>query len=1540
MIDIKSKSGKVLCSVGINKGCIRRFELMKEDFVLLKFSSKTPVRFTLGDYCDTAFGRFELTELQYPEINHSNNGFDYELTFNAHYWKWKNKIFKFTPENAGQEASWSLTAPLGAHLEIFLKNLQALGYKYQGTDYTYSIDSTVDASARLMTYDNMNMLDSLFAMAEKWDCECWVTDNIIHFGRCEYNTSVTLQLGVNVEQMPSSRSKAAYATRVYAFGSTRNLPKNYRGADSTMTVNGVVQRRLMLPEGTPYIDAFPDMTTEEAIEQVVIFEHIYPHRVGKISSIATKEYTDKIENEDGTTTEEKWTAYQFTDTGITFKEEYILPGETLKVTFQSGLLNGLEFGVKFDPNGKKEQLWEIVANEDYGRRLPDETLYPKTGDEYILSGFDATKLDDLGYIASAEKELKEAAEKHVEKSKIDPITYNVIGMSTSAYSPDGVHKLLGVGDRVRLLNPALFDGWRDSRIIGFEFHLDYPFDSPRYTVGETAARSRIGELKERLDSFTLNGQTYTGGGNGGGVYVISTNDNAVPTDRNVFSALRSLAEFINKKKNDIVQGVITFMKGWKVGKFVTGMIGGTGAAIWIDENGKTIIEADKAMYREELIVPKITFNCIDIIAGDKANTFAYGTIKTVDKTKRVATLDLLEDQWGTLHVNDICRGVFHNLEGGNQEQTLYDDNGFMGYSGFATSYFTPTRIIESKAGLMSFEYNLQVGTSVHPMPGMNFFAYGNFTDKERKSITYENRYYKRILEGVDTWIINPDKHIMYQSGLLEGLTIGGMEMHGHGTFQKNGYMTGVQIQFTPEQQDQLAAYSVNLSSYDGVVTVDEEGNIVNGAKTLKNVTTGEKNITAGEENVVAMDFRLSTRVQAFKGEKELIYSETLQEGAFMVSLEPVGCTAHVKNGVVIVDSLTDLEEMYIGITVNCEGNASFLKTYTINVNQNGWNIISADLSNEMSAVHCDTYGNVLNGLPCTTTVSMWYGTRQLKLDKIEIEAPEGVSVSKDAETGVITVTAISLGAAPGSKIITIPIRAYATFVGVQYSKLVQFSITKLTDGDPAIIYDLLPSDNSVKKNPDGSYSVSSISCVLRKTDGKNAPVQVNTLPEGYTMMRKIDSGSEVAYTIGSSLSVTSANTSITFSLYCNGQLVDRETILVLRNGDKGEPGDDGRPGDKGDPGENAYTYSISPAQFNIGKTSTGSLQPSSFTCTCYKNGNNTQQTETARWYAYRSNDNNSWSQYDSKTSYSATFSVSVSSSYKYYKIVAKPYDGIECVAYAQVVEDGADGSQGPVGAMPRARGKYSSSTTYVYNSEYRDIVYTDDGRVWMVKSYGQSFSNVAPPNSSYWVEGNKQIFTAIDTALIDGANIAGFQFKNQKMQSPNGKLVLDGVNGKLTATDANITGSITATSGKIGRFSIVSNRLVWDQKDYFGGSSRALKLGYSSTGYEGVVDVVFDAATEGKFGIKAVGRASGSAAIYGSGQTTQKYPTSNTVWASWFDGYTFADGYFSRTPKGNVRGGLKGAYRIDDSDTWFVFDNGICVACVKPRSVDLNTDNF
>lgn len=172
----------------------------------------------------------------------------------------------------------------------------------------------------------------------------------------------------------------------------------------------------------------------------------------------------------------------------------------------------------------------------------------------------------------------------------------------------------------------------------------------------------------------------------------------------------------------------------------------------------------------------------------------------------------------------------------------------------------------------------------------------------------------------------------------------------------------------------------------------------------------------------------------------------------------------------------------------------------------------------------------------------------------------------------------------------------------------------------------------------------------------------------------------------------------------------------------------------------------------------------------------------------------------------------------------------------------------------------------------------------------------------------------------------------------NSGFSIDG-SGNMTAKNGTFSGTITANGGQIGLFKIINNRLVWEGLDYFGDKSRTIKMGYGNNN-DGLVDVAFGASTQGRFGVKAIGRAPGSAAIYGSSKQSPSYPSGDTVWAAWFDGYIYSDGYFTKSPKGNVRGGLKGAYRIDNSDTWFVFDNGIAVACTKPRSVDFNTDNF
>lgn len=794
-IDIKDISGAIQLTTLINEGCKRKFTLMKEDYIMLKFSLENPIYFKLGSYVECNFGLFEVCDLQKPAFNTNTAGYDYELRLDAYYWKWKNKIFKYTPETTGQEASWNLTAPLDVQAGIVLRNLKALGYTYKGQDFVFSIDSTVENKSQLMSYDNINILDACFEMAKKWDCECWVTENIIHFGRCEFGDPVNWEIGVNVEEMSRSDSQSTYATRIYAFGSTRNIPSNYRPVDETVVVNGVVQKRLMLPEGIPYIDAYPNMTTEEAVEQVVIFDEVYPRRTGIMSDVTTIEVTDKVENEDGTTTEEKWNAYRFRDTGVNFSEKYILPGQELRIRFASGLLNGLEFAVKFNPEGKPEkledggwnpeaQLWEIVRNEDYGRPLPGDVLFPQDGDEYVLSGWDSTKITELGLVGAAEQELKEKTEKYAAKSKIDPSTYGCTMMSNDAYREDGVHNFYGIGQKVNLINKAYFENGRQSRVIGFEFNLDYSFDSPVYTVGETTAYSRIGELEEKVESLTLKGQTYTGGG-GSGVYVIGSHDSTPATDHNVYSALRSLIMFMRKDTEERTGFLLSLLGGTvikkyaKFGDFVTGVSGG-----YIDEKGN--LEMESGVFRKRLFVPEIA-NRTTYFKGRMVNSPGGGctVLSYVDNGDGTYTIapDLTDADGLSQFVDDILTTYFVTK---NSEGKL---NGFeeMKFRVTAADYTAKKFTVIPRPGHSDWK----------PAEQMVLAQTGNFTDPERQTYilidSVNGNNCITFFDNANTWDPEPAQMPAW-FGKKKGMTVNGIDCEKYSAVLQQVLLTGLIFQ--------------------------------------------------------------------------------------------------------------------------------------------------------------------------------------------------------------------------------------------------------------------------------------------------------------------------------------------------------------------------------------------------------------------------------------------------------------------------------------------------------------------------------------------------------------------------------------------------------------------------------------------------------------------------------------------------------------------------------------------------------------------------
>lgn len=310
----------------------------------------------------------------------------------------------------------------------------------------------------------------------------------------------------------------------------------FTGDAEGSTANSIAQRRLMLPVDTPYVDAYENMSQEEAVVDVITFDDIFPHLDGVISHVS---HVDKDVIVDDKPTGETYPVYTFKDSTLkNFDENFVI--DSLKIIFQTGSLSGMEFTVDWKSTDDSGTTFEIVPNEDYGPQLPNRTLFPEeasgtyAGDTYVLSGYDTSFVSET-MVPNAEKELLEKAREYVAKSKIDPSTYDNKMMSDYV---KGLAKAPEVGDRVNLVNKAYFENGRQSRIIGFEYSLDIPYDNPVYTVGETASYSRISELESKVGEL-IEGQKYAGGGS---TYLIKKVDSTVPSDENAYSALRSKLE--------------------------------------------------------------------------------------------------------------------------------------------------------------------------------------------------------------------------------------------------------------------------------------------------------------------------------------------------------------------------------------------------------------------------------------------------------------------------------------------------------------------------------------------------------------------------------------------------------------------------------------------------------------------------------------------------------------------------------------------------------------------------------------------------------------------------------------------------------------------------------------------------------------------------------------------------------------------------------------------------------------------------------------
>lgn len=813
-ISIKTSTGKERATVVVGSGSVRRFALMGDDYVTLKFVVAEPLYIAIGDYIDTDFGRFVIVSDQKPNISKTTGGYEYELKFEAPHCAWKNKISMLVyKQNVGnvekryrKESSWNHTADIITQAEAaIIDNLDCLGMDYRVQ--LRGVDEDTASKSVLVTYDNTSIYDALTLIADAFDVEWWIVGNIIYFGKCQFGDetySVDLTLGDNVSDMGNAKSSADFATRFYVYGSDKNL-RNYRKTDRGESVAlGVVTDRLMLPKGTDYIDLYKydtegnrvyitdsaytadtntEMPSEEVVENTIVFDDVYPKQDATITDVLVYR-KEPIKDSEGNVVK-KIPIYWCKVDGFIFDRKYLLEGKTIQMMFQSGLLSGMTFDVTFNPANdavkhpdgsvnKDAQRWELVYNTDYGRELPDETLKPSAGDKIVFINFDAKLVTEGDMVADAEKKLYTTAVDYIKKQATDNQTYDCTIMCNVAR--DGF--TLDVGQRVRLVNAAFFRTPRKSRVIGWEIPLDIPYDNPVYTIGEAVSYSTIGTLSKSVEALTAQGQRRES--ESGGVYLIRSYDNVTPaTDLNAYSALRALRQFVNAVDDDDVAGLLTFAKGLQSAGFMEGSFG-RGFELMKDRNGRSYLEIDEIFVRMRAVFESLEIKHVSHVGGENilspAGIECY-RVETVPAQIGLRSSDgaKLLDKDGehlTAKATDtnVYRCYFKTTDG---ERTIYNQFA-VGDLALCREFNTKKNTDGTTLGRYYWRAVVGVGTdyidlsitdciegSDVPMKGDTIVCLGNKSDKARQKAVVISSYGVgspsiKMYQGIKTFALSDD----------------------------------------------------------------------------------------------------------------------------------------------------------------------------------------------------------------------------------------------------------------------------------------------------------------------------------------------------------------------------------------------------------------------------------------------------------------------------------------------------------------------------------------------------------------------------------------------------------------------------------------------------------------------------------------------------------------------------------------------------------------------------------------------------------------
>lgn len=699
----------------------------EEHLLSLSFTAFECTALEVYDYVDFEGFRYWVLERYLPTMN-TRNEWAYSLQLHGVEGLAAQTLI-VNPTDGKDDPLVMLTAPAREHAALIVDNLNR-----RMNTTIWKVGEVVVSEYIHIDYTGMYASDALAEVVEAADTEWWFDGTTLNFSRCEFGALVELAYG-NGLIGGISRSVAdgvKFFTRLFPVGSTRNIdPDKYGHA------------RLQLPGGETFVEQDTFLGIVEHYEQEA-FAEIYPRRIGIVGAVRSVEKT----GEDG----KPFTIWHFTDPSIPFNpNEYEIGGLVKQVTFQSGELRGRTFEVNYDDERKE---FEIITQWPYDdtQQLPQPPLVPVTGDEYVLCNIAMPE----SYYAAAEQEFREAVDAFLAEARKD---LSVFTAQTDFTVVQQRSLDLKPGQRIRLYNDELFPdaGYRDTRITSVSRSVVNPGEMT-ISMSDVLSVGRISRIENELGAVTQLTRSISSELPD----IIRSWEETPPSDSSIYSALKSVREFLNKRTGGTVEGPIV-VDEIRSSDFA----GDAGYRILKDANGDSVLVIDKIDVRKEAKFNDLVINQISFSRGE--NIFTAGGFEIVRVEEPAET--------------DIYRCYYDTADGrrragivvGDQVRCQRYDDAF----GAIVKYYWRVAVAvgDDYVDLSKSDCD---GSGV-PAVGDNCVQFGNRSDKTRQAaivLDPHNGGRIEIYNGIDSYTLSEKN----RAGMGTDPATGEAYLYGFGDF--------------------------------------------------------------------------------------------------------------------------------------------------------------------------------------------------------------------------------------------------------------------------------------------------------------------------------------------------------------------------------------------------------------------------------------------------------------------------------------------------------------------------------------------------------------------------------------------------------------------------------------------------------------------------------------------------------------------------------------------------------------------------------------